>query len=202
MPRPHRCRRRNRDSEVVKTHKCTLCQKRKSLKCFWFISSRNRYDTRCKTCDYKLKKQKRQEKSRARLQRLATTFETCQNCGRRQPLTMFYGSVSKSVVDTTACKECCDKAERQRQQAYKRKYGISLRTYSDLLEKQGNKCAICKTMEPGGSGRRFAVDHNRKTGVVRGLLCNNCNRGIGHLKENPETLRQAAKYLETNNLST
>ncbi len=187
---------------MSETRKCTLCQKRKSLSCFWFVASRNRYDTRCKTCDYKLKKQKRQEKSRARLQRLSTTFETCQNCGRQQPLTMFYGAVARSTVDTTVCKECCDKVERQRQQSYKRKYGISLRTYSDLLERQGNKCAICKTTEPGGNNRRFAVDHNRKTGLVRGLLCNNCNRGIGHLKDNPETLRRAANYLETTNFST
>lgn len=187
---------------MSETRKCTLCQKRKSLSCFWFVASRNRYDTRCKTCDYKLKKQKRQEKSRARLQRLSTTFETCQNCGRQQPLTMFYGAVARSTVDTTVCKECCDKVERQRQQSYKRKYGISLRTYSDLLERQGNKCAICGTSEPGDRRRHFNVDHDHQTGKIRGLLCNNCNAMLGHAKDQIQNLLAGVKYLEANNLST
>jgi len=82
------------------------------------------------------------------------------------------------------------------------KYGLTQAEFEALLEKQGGKCAICNTTNPVGEGNTtakrsfsFAVDHCHETGKVRGLLCNPCNRGIGFLKDSPELLETAAKYL-------
>jgi hypothetical protein len=73
----------------------------------------------------------------------------------------------------------------------KRKFNITKEQYDTMLHEQGGVCAICK----GVCTRALAVDHCHTTGKVRGLLCNNCNRGIGHLKDSVEILEAAINYL-------
>jgi hypothetical protein len=63
-----------------------------------------------------------------------------------------------------------------------------------MLKDQGGCCAICGTDTPGTSGI-FAVDHDHKTGKVRGLLCRSCNVGIGNLGDDPKRLKEAIRYL-------
>jgi len=76
-----------------------------------------------------------------------------------------------------------------------RKYGISLEEYEELHKKQDGQCRICDTTAEE-NGRRLAVDHNHKTGEVRGLLCDQCNVGLGKFKDSPTRLRAALNYLE------
>ena len=57
------------------------------------------------------------------------------------------------------------------------------------LKKQITSCQIC------GKKEDLVVDHNHKTNVVRGILCNHCNRGIGHFLDNKSLLKLAIKYL-------
>jgi hypothetical protein len=75
-----------------------------------------------------------------------------------------------------------------------KKYGITLADYNRRLELQGNKCACCGRSEPGGRGG-FAVDHDHATGLIRGLLCNSCNLGIGHLGDSVEGVLNAYNYM-------
>jgi len=76
----------------------------------------------------------------------------------------------------------------------KNKFGITHFEFEFLKEFQGGVCAICKTP----TDKTLHVDHDHATSKVRGLLCSNCNRGIGHLKENVVFLAEAIKYLENN----
>lgn len=85
--------------------------------------------------------------------------------------------------------------ERTKELALVRKYGISSEQYREILLKQGNKCAVCKLKQPEHS-KRFAVDHDHKSNKVRGLLCMNCNRAIGLMKDSPEILKSAINYLK------
>lgn len=67
-----------------------------------------------------------------------------------------------------------------------------------MVRKQHNKCAICgnkETKKLHGKVVSLAVDHCHKTGKVRGLLCQNCNHGIGMLKDDPKLLKNAIIYL-------
>ena len=83
-------------------------------------------------------------------------------------------------------------AEQRLDRLLKHRYGISFKEFEERRQQQNNKCALCLKELP------LTVDHNHVTGHVRGLLCGNCNRGIGCLKENPETLKRAIKYLQKN----
>ena len=76
-----------------------------------------------------------------------------------------------------------------------RAYGLSEEDSDAILQKQNYSCAICKTKVPRGRHRTFHVDHDHQTGKVRGLLCNNCNIGIGALGDNYDTVLAAANYL-------
>jgi hypothetical protein len=77
-----------------------------------------------------------------------------------------------------------------------KKYGISLADFKGILAAQDGCCAICHSDKSGRRG--WHVDHDHQSGVVRGLLCHFCNTAIGSLKDDPELLRAAALYLETN----
>lgn len=76
-----------------------------------------------------------------------------------------------------------------------RRTGVTEDQYQEKLKEQAGVCAICR----GTCSKQLAADHNHETGKFRGLLCNNCNRGMGHLKDDPFILRRAAQYLEENN---
>lgn len=78
----------------------------------------------------------------------------------------------------------------------KNKYGISLKEYEVLLKIQNNVCAICKSPS---NNKKMAVDHDHKTGKVRGLLCSSCNTSLGGFKDNIQILNAAADYINNHN---
>jgi Recombination endonuclease VII len=82
----------------------------------------------------------------------------------------------------------------------KRKYGLTIRQYDDLLHAQKGRCAICGTDKPGHY-RRFVVDHCHESGGVRGLLCERCNTGLGYYNHEPQLLSKAAAYLADKRIS-
>jgi hypothetical protein len=84
---------------------------------------------------------------------------------------------------------------KQREYDLKRHYGITESDYVLLLNKQNDCCDICG-IHKSIYGKKFAVDHDHSTGAIRGLLCSNCNTGIGKLKDNVDTIRKALQYME------
>lgn len=79
-----------------------------------------------------------------------------------------------------------------------KRFGISLSEYNNLIIKQDNKCAICKKgfLSNNTLGKALAIDHCHISNKVRGLLCTNCNMGLGHFKDNQEFLQEACLYLK------
>jgi len=77
-----------------------------------------------------------------------------------------------------------------------KKYNLTVRDYKQLLLIQQNRCAICRSKSSKKNFYfRLQVDHNHKTGKVRGLLCGNCNTALGKFQESEEFLQQAIRYL-------
>ena len=79
-----------------------------------------------------------------------------------------------------------------RDRNYKRykKYKLTQDDYDRMVANQQRRCAICQSEPPA-----LVVDHDHETGAVRGLLCRNCNLGIGFLRDDLGLLRSAARYL-------
>ena len=81
------------------------------------------------------------------------------------------------------------------------KFGVDQEMYDEMVAEQDNCCAICgehasvpKDRWDGTS--ELQIDHCHKTGLVRGLLCTQCNNGLGRFKDNIENLKKAIWYLE------
>jgi hypothetical protein len=70
-------------------------------------------------------------------------------------------------------------------------FGITHEDYLDL--KGSDECFICD--KPCKTGRHLAIDHDHKLGHIRGLLCSNCNRGLGMFQDNLDLLVKATQYM-------
>lgn len=96
------------------------------------------------------------------------------------------------------CSDACS-TRSQSERYLRRTYGIGVSDYESMLKTQNHCCKLC-----GGEGfvmakhhsMKLVVDHCHASGVVRGLLCHNCNRALGLMQDNTETLRAAIAYLE------
>jgi hypothetical protein len=129
----------------------------------------------------------------------------CTKCGIEKELNQFHKRSAMSDGHKSECKECTSFYQKQkydsgeiRSAIYMRQYGITVEEYDQMVEEQNGRCKICGTDEPGGNRKRFSIDHNHKTGEVRGLLCNPCNAALGLFKDNPTILQSALTYLSTN----
>lgn len=72
-------------------------------------------------------------------------------------------------------------------------YGLPPGGYDSLYDFQGGRCAICHVAT--GASRKLSVDHDHKTGQVRGLLCRPCNDMLGHIRDSRQTVSRMAQYL-------
>lgn len=138
----------------------------------------------------------------------------CPACGATKPIAEFRPNRAMRDGRNSYCKPChvaqvadwkrrnpekvAAARERERAKApaaaRRRKYGVTEEVFAELLATQAGRCAICDTTTPGGRG--WAVDHHHGSGRVRGILCPNCNAGLGMFRDDPGVLRQAADYLE------
>jgi len=84
------------------------------------------------------------------------------------------------------------KKEKHKEYELKRRFGITGKQYRQMYSAQNGTCAICKKKDEHFS---LAVDHCHETGKIRGLLCSQCNRGLGLFRDSKESLKAAIDYL-------
>jgi len=94
------------------------------------------------------------------------------------------------------CRKC--KAKLAQEYNRKTKYGLTAEAFTQLMTKQKSRCAVCAEKFPKSSRSidKLCIDHCHTSGEVRGLLCDGCNKGLGHFKDNIQSLANAIKYLE------
>lgn len=122
----------------------------------------------------------------------------CGTCEAWLPTEVFTRSVSRSDGLSARCGRC------ERSQALKRKFGITLNQYEELLYAQGGGCAVCEKTEQENH-RRLAVDHDHSccAGMItcgeciRGLLCSSCNLHFGAIGDSLAHIEAMATYLRT-----
>lgn len=90
-----------------------------------------------------------------------------------------------------------EKANRTSRNAeYTRKFGLSIDEIDNFLqEQQGGKCAICRNEIKLMDSHKTHVDHCHKSNQFRGILCHNCNKGLGNFRDNVDSLKSAIEYL-------
>ena len=112
-------------------------------------------------------------------------MKKCSKCGILKPLEDFHKdnryNRKRHRARCVECEKPRKRAEYERQgREYKLRsqYGLTLKDFDNILEKQGNKCGICGCYADDYkeyTGRSLAVDHHHITGGIRGLLCMQCN---------------------------
>lgn len=105
--------------------------------------------------------------------------------------------------DTVFCSRTCKAkgrtgdgrgAEAARRSYFKRQYGLTVDQVDEMLL---GGCAICGTIDWPGRHNRGHIDHDHATGKVRGVLCSECNTGLGKFRDDPELVDRAAAYLRS-----
>lgn len=123
----------------------------------------------------------------------------CPACGETKPVEAFYKTSRSADGRQAYCTPCWKSKyhspEYIRESALRRLYGISLKDYDELLASQNGHCAICPALPDTQRHGVLHVDHDHETQRVRGLLCDNCNNGLGRFQDNPNLLVNAAAYL-------
>ena len=138
----------------------------------------------------------------------------CTSCDVWRPPSEFHRNKRKWDGYHAFCKECMSRSaslryvekreaileqgrryrrenqESRKDTRLKSRFGITLVEYERMLSAQDGRCAICKA-----SDRRLCVDHCHGSGNVRGLLCRDCNAGLGMFRDSEDNLAAAIKYL-------
>lgn len=122
----------------------------------------------------------------------------CSDCAVDKPVEEFPRNRNSRTGRGSYCKPCHNARTRAnirrlhgdtRHYHYRQRYGIGRDEVQALKESQGGLCAVCCQREA------TQVDHDHRTGKVRGILCLNCNAGIGALGDDPRLIYQAIDYL-------
>jgi Recombination endonuclease VII len=131
----------------------------------------------------------------------------CPECGKTKPASEFYVRRSGKLAGQLAsyCKSCWGKRQRrwrannavetkdmQLRNRFRTRYGIILPrgTWQRVMRESQGRCAICRE-----EGVELCLDHDHKTGQLRGMICHPCNRMLGHAADNEIILARAARYL-------
>jgi hypothetical protein len=133
----------------------------------------------------------------------------CKKCNKIKKLDEFYQRRDYGLVGSvrSVCKQCAShkskefrmmNPERQSVAARLRRYGLTDKRFNEMLKEQHGLCAIC-----GRPGKRKAkwcktglfVDHIHSSGKIRGLLCHQCNTGIGSFRDDINVVKRCVEYL-------
>lgn len=160
-----------------------------------FCSAECRAEKNRRRCPNSAKQRRRESRAKPALP------ATCKACGCEFPAIGRLTAQGRLGPRPKYCSEGCRARRRQdKMRGYAKrfrleaKYNLSVAEHDDLLVAQGGGCAICgASVSPGG--RALSVDHDHKTGRVRGILCAPCNQAIGLMRDDPRRLLSGAAYL-------
>jgi len=191
--------------ELKRTERQAILRERSCLTCGGPIPLDSSMKTRCcsKQCSITYQNRKRAVLTEAAK---GGREQLCKWCGEDIPQDRRNGVLYCS----TACKRRAMSARwRERAPHYMRLYlyGLTPEEYDAMMAAQDSRCAICGSAEWPGKDGKPNVDHCAKTvfpgepkrKFVRGILCGNCNNGLGMFDHDPDRLRAAAEYMDRAN---
>ncbi len=180
------------------TKKCSTCGEEKLLKYFSFRADTKKYRGQCRKChkgyenlygDFRYK----------RLELFKQGKKSCSKCGEIKSIDCFNLDNTTLVKLTSRCKSCLKEktiqsTERRSIKTKATRYNISVDLVEELLK--ATECEICGNIFIDSKYKH--IDHDHKTGDVRGVLCKSCNIGLGMFYDNNKLLLNAINYLNKN----
>lgn len=199
------------------TKDCKDCGARLPLSAFALHYGTKRPGPRCKPCD-RAKQRRYRIKARQTVVPATKGIRICSRCGLIRDMTEFPIQYSATDGRMASCKFCENKRQRiwrskavasrpdfvaarqlSQDKNKAKRYGLTLEEYRELEKRVTGKCEIClkppRCRKAWRADSRLHIDHDHETGKVRGLLCTDCNRAIGLLGDDADTLLRAADYL-------
>tara|TARA_R110002167_G_scaffold71719_2_gene202249 strand:- start:34 stop:438 length:405 start_codon:yes stop_codon:yes gene_type:complete len=132
-------------------------------------------------------------------------MKKCSKCKEEKEFSEFYKDKRSPDNLGYTCKVCSktknaqyyiDNKTKFKVYNLSKNYGVSQEDFIALLKEQDSRCKICGVNTLEESGKTLHLDHCHDSGKVRGLLCQTCNTGLGHFRDNVSNLKKAIKYLE------
>jgi hypothetical protein len=148
----------------------------------------------CKACcsrrsaEVYRRKRARMGKSVRERREVPVGHKYCPDCQQVKPHAEWYTNRRARDGFASYCKRC--DAVRNRESYLRRTFGLTEEELQARVTAQGGVCAICRDAEPQH------IDHDHKTGRVRGVLCGPCNMGLGLFADNVDRLQAAIDYLD------
>ena len=124
------------------------------------------------------------------MMRMQNDLQKCRHCKLELPSHNFHADRKQPNGLYNICRTCRSK--------YRRLIDMSESKYQEILATQNNQCAIC-CRDAKEFKSALNVDHDYKTDKIRGLLCTNCNMGLGHFKDSLTNLHRALLYIAKHN---
>jgi hypothetical protein len=192
------------DDSKDRFRRCRDCGEWKPLEDFQIVSRRELgRGSYCKPCfnerskrSYAMRVAAREGRAVKRRRQDPPGHKFCPACQTVKPHDDFVKTRARTSGLHSYCKECHTRRARQtspmsrREHRLRRRYGIGIEDFERMYSEQGGMCAICWAPKPEH------VDHDHLTGKVRGLLCFNCNGGLGQFRDDSEVLTRAIEYLK------
>lgn len=125
-------------------------------------------------------------------------IKICKTCGEKKDEWDFQAYIDKRNGQQYVRNMCrkCEYVKNVKDQQLEREYGIKRWQWKLILKSQDNKCKLCGKVFDDG---KIQVDHDHKTRVVRGLLCQNCNTTLGRIENRSEWVKRAFDYIKNAN---
>lgn len=177
---------------------CSFCELPAGKKCFTLKEGK----LWCQACLMLCARKKDDKDAKEEINRQKSGESKCIKCGEVKLLSEFPKSRKKrnGTPRYAYCKICHGKYQRKQRLLWF--FNLTEDDYEKILQHQDGKCALCgkepcKVRPSGRRGLRLAVDHDHKTGLIRGLLCMWCNRATGFFRDNFERVEKAYNYYKS-----
>lgn len=185
--------------EIIPNKRCSRCKQSFPITSFYLNkSTKDGRTDRCKECAKQI-----QAERRSQLKGVTTGSKKCGCCQQVKSLSEFFpyyayckacSKDKRRVYYTEKLQNSEKEKERVKKVRLKRSYALSIDEYEAMIIRQSGLCAVCGQLPSDRSV--LHIDHCHKSGKVRELLCTHCNSVLGHAHDNPEILRNAARYIE------
>jgi hypothetical protein len=206
----------------VTTQECIGCEIPKPLSDFYRNPNTNYYYTRCLDCArayrrankeklnaqsaewYRNNKERRLKLSKAwyeankdKKKKSCRAWQAA-NSSRYKALVAEWDKQNPKRRKEISLKWRKENPEAWRALSLRKKYGLTVEQFDDMVKAQGGLCAIClkpETRTTKGQNRYLSVDHDHNTNKIRGLLCHRCNASLGLMREDLDSLRRMIDYI-------